>query len=206
MKGLDNTYAVSTHVPMIKMVLELYNPAFILELGTGLHSTPLFLAHKCSRIFVENDIEWLKFMGGNEIKIIHNTSPEYDVTNMPPKVKKEITEYYRNLHECINIKSPALLFVDNFLSCRNIAINVLNPLFDIIIYHDCDPSFKEKIGYEFKGKGFKSYILKCDSRWTGLLIRNSASLKKMKVLIEPYIELFCKENNIANNWELCESE
>jgi hypothetical protein len=207
---IDNTYAVSTHKPVIEMILKHYRPMFVLELGIGLHSTPLFNNHKCRCIHVESNEEWIKKL--NVDAILHPVTDEFTGINIPVTKLNEAKMFYSELME--NIKSeilyPSLLFVDNDIAYRNVAINTLYPLFDLIIYHDCDGEFNRLINYKFNQQiksFFDSYVLKNDSRWTGLLVNKNygSSIDELSYFLEPRVEDYCKENKIKNNWKLeCE--
>lgn len=48
-----------SHKPLLTAVLEHFKPRTVLETGSGLHSTPLFLAHPIERLVsYENNAEW----------------------------------------------------------------------------------------------------------------------------------------------------
>ena len=52
---ISSDYAWSSHQPVIRMALKVFKPKFILELGIGRYSTPIFLKEKCEKAFIEND-------------------------------------------------------------------------------------------------------------------------------------------------------
>ena len=63
---IANEYAWSTHSPMNKALIELFNPCLIVEMGTGLHSTPLFLESAAEKLFfIENDSQWIDHIKSN---------------------------------------------------------------------------------------------------------------------------------------------
>lgn len=192
-------YAWSTHQPLIKAVLKSYNPAFILELGIGNYSTPFFMAHEGEKMFIENDKVWIDKMGINAIcHEIPITSQDVPVHNVSPEVKQSIIDYYQYLKGKLLLKThPSLLFVDNYSCCRALAINILYPVFDIIIYHDSEPQSIHRNNYYFTEsiiQGFDHYDLQTPRTWASVFIRKE--LKK-DMNIQPFIEEYEKENNVS---------
>ena len=49
-------YEWSTHQPLIRAVMEQYKPTFVLELGCGDNSTPIFLEYKTKLLSIEKNI------------------------------------------------------------------------------------------------------------------------------------------------------
>lgn len=134
-----SNYGWATHQPLIKAVLQSYKIKFILELGAGFDSTPIFLESKVKFLSIENDFEWVKAI----LKKYPEANIQYHdcrlrqgvIYNKTYQYQKDIiAEYYNRLD--IPIPKPKLLFVDNFAACRLIALNTLGHKFDFIIYHD----------------------------------------------------------------------
>ena len=192
-------YEWSTHQPLLKAVMELYKPAFVLELGMGDNSTPIFLNYKTKLLSVENDSEWINYMKNkyeNIDVIYHDLNDQniklgthlYELTEIK---KAEIISYYQNL-KFLDLK-PNLLFVDQFTSCRTLSINTLGDKFDMIIYHDCQPAGIPWYSYNLiKLDEFINYYLKTPASWTALMIKKDKDLgyealnNLMKLHIQEY--------------------
>ena len=70
----------ATHQPLIRAVLALYDPKFVLELGAGMYSTPLFIGREF--MCIENDIEWVNYIKetlGVEV-IYHNLEEIHSIS------------------------------------------------------------------------------------------------------------------------------
>ena len=192
-------YEWATHQPLIRAVLDLYKPKFILELGIGIYSTPLFKNHNA--MFIENDKDWIELMSKElEIEIIHHDLGgihDYDLVNqISREQQKEIEKYYKKIS--IPKLKPNLLFVDQVPSCRLISINALRDKFDIIIYHDDDEQGRRLNYYDLINReGFNYYSLHTDLTGVGCMIRQKLDNGKLIETAENYIELFIEE------WPLC---
>ena len=178
--NIDDNYAWSTSKPLLASLVEISDPAFILELGMGLHSTPIFLNSNCQNvIFVDSDDDWINHVQENNLFdkrhriLFHDLGPTKGRKLFPRqlslKKRREITNYYKNLSAEIPDTAPKLLFVDNMTCCRTIAINTLYSYFDIIAYHDCEPRAIRWYEYYFEKnlKDFNHYVLKTPTSWTG---------------------------------------
>jgi hypothetical protein len=189
----------ATHQPLIKAVMELYAPHFILELGSGIYSTPLF--KDSNLLCIENDKDWVELLKHDmNINIIHHDLGDvhdYDLVNdISEKQKKEIRNYYKNLE--IPDMRPNLLFVDQVPACRLISINTLRDKFDIIIYHDCDDQgIKLNCYDQINTEGFNSYFLHTNMTGACCMIRKRRDKGMLKETVDVYIKQFMQE------WELC---
>ena len=200
-------YAWSTHVPLIKLLLSMFKPQFVLELGMGYYSTPLFLKHKSERMFIENSQEWINEMGlNNENVLLHKTTvanQDIPISGITIKEKDEIRKYYYELREnIIQKREPRLLFVDNYSCCRALAINILYRAFDLIIYHDCEPQSIARNNYIFEDdliENYAHYKLVTPRTWAGCFISNKFEYTEeiLQMRIEPIIMEYCKENNVG---------
>ncbi len=196
-------YAWSTHQPLIKLLLKVFNPKLILELGMGYYSTPLFIEHKCEKMFIENDRAWIKEMGIKENVVLHEIDiPNQDIPvhYITPMQKQVIIEDYNVLKDAINPTECSLLFVDNYSCCRALAINILYPVFDLIIYHDCEPQSIQRNNYYFT-EGIKTkfdhYNLVTPRTWAGAFVSKTLNAgKNLFEEIKPIIAEYQKENNI----------
>ncbi len=184
--------AWSTHQPLIKLLLKAYNPRFVMELGIGVYSTPLFLQHESERVFIENDKAWIDKMG---IDAIHHKieipNQDIPVHSISVDQKREIFNYYYELKESLWMKpTPRFLFVDNFSCCRALAINTLAPAFDLIIYHDSEPQSTHRNNYYFGDglKEFDHYNLQTPSTWASCFVSKKLPEVDLSRLIEPIIK------------------
>lgn len=156
----------ASHQPLISGVLDLYKPKFVLELGIGENSTPMF--KDIQYLGVENDYEWVKKVREEfGMKVIWHNLDKQTVT---------LLEYYKGLQ--FPETHPSLLFVDNYESCRLIAINALRDRFDLIIFHDCEPEPGARINHYgmINSEGFNVYFLKTDKNWTGLMVKIQSAI------------------------------
>jgi len=163
-----DTWDWKTHQPMIRAAIELYSPKFVLELGMGTFSTPLFLEYSMEFLSIENDIEWWNYMRDHyKFKSIFHPLDDgitigTRLFQLNPIQKWRFFHYYEDL-KLPEIR-PSLLFVDQWTCNRTMSINALKPRFDIIIYHDCQPPGGiEEYEYNLINfEGFNVYFL-CNS-------------------------------------------
>lgn len=176
----------STHQPLHKLLLEEFRPQFIMELGAGMYSTPLFIDHNPQKfICIENDKKWLDMIVNklNPRKeydmIFDDLGPDIDLGTFRKNISKdklnEIIDYYVKVCEDVITYSiyPKLLFVDNFTCCRSAAVNNLSKGFDIITYHDCQPAGISWYEYYFESylkNEFSHYYMKTPNSWTGAFV------------------------------------
>lgn len=199
----DINYPWSTHQPLIRLLLKVFNPGFVMELGMGFYSTPLFLAHKCEKLFIENDKEWIRTMNIKKNVVLHELAiPNQDIPvhDISPETKQGIIDYYTELKGVIEPHRCNLLFVDNYSCCRALAINILYPAFDLIIYHDCEPQSIVRNNYFFDGdmmNKFDHYNLVTPATWAGCFVKKGLSNGfDLIEEIKPIIENYQKEYNV----------
>jgi len=206
--NINNGYEWSTHQPIIKAVMELYTPAFVLELGIGDNSTPVFLNYKTKLLGVESDKEWIDHIRNKykNIDVIYHDLNEVKIfthlKELSDDKKFEIFNYYHNL--VIPELKPNLLFVDQFTACRTLSINALYDKFDLILYHDCQYAGIPFYDYNLINvNGFIKYFLKSPSSWTGLMVRTKIDkgYTALNMAILPYIIEY-KNKNLINYMEL----
>lgn len=196
-------YAWSTHQPLIRLLLKVYNPRLIVELGIGYYSTPLFQAHKCEKMFIENDRNWIKQMGIKENVVLHEIDiPNQDIPvhDISPAQRQSLIEDYHHLKESIRRTECSLLFVDNYSCCRALAINILYPVFDLIIYHDCEPQSIQRNNYYFDERlisDYDHYNLVTPRTWAGCFVSKKLPGKDLFEEIEPIIEDYQRLNNVT---------
>jgi len=180
------TFQWATHQPLIKGVLDLYDPGFVLELGIGEYSTPLFLKYKY--LGIENNPDWVTHIKEKytKLELIHHDLDKQEGT---------LQEYYNSI-SVPNV--PGLLFVDNYESCRMIAINTLRDKFDLIIFHDCEPGPGARINrYSMiNSEGFNTYFLKTSANWTGVMVRKviDKGFTELSKYVNPYVNSFISDH------------
>ena len=188
-------YEWETHQPLIRAVMDLYKPDFVLELGAGYYSTPVFLEYEVGFMTVENNREWVDIMNKefNLNVIFHNLyaiEEGQGVDSLTAEQRHEIISFYRKLEVS---KENNLLFVDNFRCCRMLAINTLRDKFDLIIYHDSE-SFEVNNFDRVNKEGFKIYTLQTSGPCTTLMVKNDKGFKELQETIEPYIVMFLNKH------------
>jgi hypothetical protein len=153
-----------------------------LELGVGENSTPLFEGFLY--LGIENNRQWIDHIKSKYKDI---SIPHHDLVRSPL-----LQDYYSSIE--LPQEQPKLLFVDNYESCRMIAINALRDKFDLIIFHDCEPEPGARINhYEMiNSEGFNVYFLKTDKNWTGLMVKDDKGFDLLKQSVDPYINEFKK--------------
>ncbi|MCJ7447908.1 MAG: hypothetical protein MUO72_09455 [Bacteroidales bacterium] len=192
-----DSYQWSSHQPLIKAVMELYVPKFVLELGIGIYSTPVFLEYDIKHLGVESNKEWIDHIQGiyKGINVLYHDVGEITIgmrlKELTESQKAEICFYYTNIK--IPDLKPNLLFVDQYISCRTMSINMIGEKFDIVIYHDCEPA--GIIAYDYNlidVKGFNTYYLKTTGSWTAIMIKQEIDkgFNELQRIIIPIIEKY----------------
>jgi hypothetical protein len=213
--NIETTWGWKTHQPMIHLMMTKFCPEYVMELGVGYNSTPLFLSYLPKKfVCIENDKEWLNtivsaypFFSTYSARYhsISSLKEPVSVSTKPLKLsderKREIVTYYIALGKEVQEEgNPKLLFVDNHTCLRAIAISILGNYFDIIIYHDCQPEGVDWYGYYFDNQfdDYEFYLLKTPISWTGCYLRKGMGYTEQELLdvIQPYIQQFCKESGL----------
>jgi len=177
---IGTTWPWASHQPLIRGVLDLYKPQFVLELGIGENSTPLFAGlNYCG---IENNPDWIaRIQQLCDVEITHH---DLDKQVTP------LADYYDAI--ALPMEFPRLLFVDNYESCRTIAINALRDKFDLIIFHDCEPEPGARVNHYqmINSAGFTVYFLKTPANWTGLMVRDDYGFGDLLKAVNPHINKF----------------
>lgn len=201
----------SSHNPVIFTALDILDPEFILELGMGNFSSPLFLKSNAkTMIHIENNENWINivksnhmFDGRSEI-IFHNLNAEISnstkISKVPLHVIEEAKQFYHILKNKIqnNFKTK-LLFVDQFACLRTLSINTLADDFDWIIYHDAEAPEEYNYGEIKKELNDTHYhfILETYTSWTGFFIKKTKCDEKvMRNTLLKNVETFAKPFNV----------
>jgi len=181
--NFDKDYSWSTHLPMIRLMMRLVKPKMVVELGVGIHSTREFMKYEnCTYFPLEQDKEWADTVSAfYELGVNYHDCGDLKVGTflheLTEKQKTDFVNTYTILGNQVEAteETPKLLFVDNFASSRTLAINTLASLFDVVIYHDCEPAGIPYYHYNLLGdflkKDFVKYVLQTPSSWTGCFIK-----------------------------------
>jgi len=200
----------STHRPIIQMVLSYFNPKYIVELGSGNFSTPLFVEHNVHTKCIESEYEWYVHSKNKypDLDIVYHKNPGEmtiytKIHELTGEQRTEITDFYQKLLIIAEkeVAHPSLLFVDQFNCGRTISINTLFSVFDIILYHDAQPEGIVWHSYYFDDRiwaDFDHFILKSKISHTGMFIRKTMNydFDRMKEIIQPFIDVYCRENTM----------
>jgi len=189
----------ASHQPLIRATMEVYSPRFVLELGIGLYSTPLFCEYKTSLTGIDNSMEWVSYMKerySHEI-LFHSLGDKNINTRLSSLTlaqRHDIYNYYNTM--ILPTARPNLLFVDQWASCRTLSINALSDKFDLVMYHDSEPAGVDFMEYDLISvKGFHRYTLKTSTAWTTLLVREDKGFELLNEKILPHIEGYKALNN-----------
>ena len=213
---IANHYEWSTHIPLLKSLTEVMQPKLIVELGTGLHSTPIFLQSTAENLyFIDNDQAWLSHVQESNTfddrctVRYHGLGEEIllgtFLRQLTEEKKTEISNYYTALSTEINsiAVSPKMLFVDHYTCARTLSINLLFESFDIIAYHDCQPKGTQWYEYYFNQSlldNYELHYLRSPTSWTGCFIKKSFNdYSTLNKVLRPYIDLYCDENQLSRD-------
>jgi hypothetical protein len=205
MKIIDN-HEWNSHQPLIKAVMDLYKPQFVLELGIGENSTPIFMSYNVNHLCVESNKEWIGHIKSKyeNLNVIYHNLEDIQIgthlNEITEEQKLDISDFYDNIN--LPDLNPRLLFVDQYTACRTISINTLRDKFDLIIYHDCQPDGIEFYNYDLiNDTGFVRYFLKTPISWTGLLVKeiNDKGFGALNDIIYPHIKEYKKKYTFLDN-------
>jgi hypothetical protein len=176
----------SSHAPLLQAAVDVFRPDFILELGSGQFSTPIFAASDARVWSIDNDQEWLQkakesLSADSRVEFIfHDLGPEVLIGTKPYELseskRNELIRYYEDLSDRVPDSRCKFAFVDQFTAARTFSINALLGKFDVIIYHDCEPAGIPWYEYYFdqvKCQEYELYTFKTPVVWTGLFVRKS---------------------------------
>lgn len=197
-------FKYGSHMPVIKSVYEIFSPNGVLELGSGVHSTPYFIDKDVRFISLENDKGWHKKVTKRKKGIREGADIIYHpVPNVNAKTKsnglsleteKEVIDYYKNI---IHDNDIDFLFIDNFKSLRNIALRGLHKYCDFTIFHDAEADYYD---YDVESIDRNEYIVMIYKSLipnTGIVIR-----KKYEDKIDELMNLIkINEKEYCNRYE-----
>jgi hypothetical protein len=182
-RAINVAFEYGTHLPVLKSIVEVFQPRGVLELGAGKFSTPLFYHHVKKVVTVETDEKWIqevaKLLAPRDgFALIHHSLPHLipktRIGAISQRTKNECVKYYQEIIE----RNPGLdfLFIDHISGLRAWTLFNLYKRFDYIVYHDAED---KGYGYEqfsgFDNGEFLHYILRAYIPHTGILIRKKFS-------------------------------
>jgi hypothetical protein len=204
LKNVDS-YMWGSHRPIIKAIMEYYNPTGVMELGCGIYSTKAFSKYKIPIISFEEDDDWAMFMRNQienkRLKIIHLDLRKYNISVGTPykQIKNEIidecVEFYYTLYD----PSLELLFIDNVVGLRSRILTKMYEKFKYIIFHDTeDKAYKYVIPQSPNYKYIDcNYLIP----HTGVLIRKDClkSFDEIQNLIIKYCDIYKIDRTVFIN-------
>lgn len=197
-----------THIPVLSAVLDQYFPDVAIEFGSGYGSTGLLYNRVNQLVTVENDVNWFAEIANKYPlkdgfkRFLHYLGDNVTIATQNVADNTEITNYYNKLIADLPTGKCRLLFIDQFSCCRHLAL-AFYKLFDIIIFHDCEPA-----GWDYYNYGsvsiddtYHKLVLKSPSSWTGLLISKNLThdVSNLAVTVQPYINEFVTKYGLDKN-------
>jgi hypothetical protein len=201
----------SSHAPLLQASVEVFRPTFILELGSGQFSTPIFDSAGVSVWSIDNDLEWLQkakssLSPASKVEFVfHDLGPEVQIGTKPFELsdskRDEIIRYYDDLCRRVPDSKCKFAFVDQFTAARTFSINAMLGLFDVIAYHDCEPAGIPWYEYAFdesKCEQYDLYTFKTPVVWTGLFVKKSLVFDAFELcrLCGYYSGQYAKQNSL----------
>lgn len=189
--------ATTTHVPLTKAVLEVFQPKTIVELGIGWYSSSLFNEYKQAHpetkyVGIENDKTWMADVKA-QCPLLDFVHHDLDISigvlwdRLSQYQRDTLSGYYRELQ--IPEETPRLLFIDNYGSCRMIAFNTLKDKFDFIVVHDCELAGAFAYSYDrLNTAGYDAYYLKNNLSWTVLFVKRGTDIGELVKAIGPMVD------------------
>lgn len=201
-------WAWATHQPLIQSLIDLYDPKYVLEIGVGLYSTPLFISEDIEYLGIEQNKVWIDKVREAipSVELRYHEVPfdsAFRLWNLTNKQIFDIVSYYSSLRQEIEEKQGVkLLFVDCFTATRLYAINTLWDLFDIVVYHDSHPKVRKVYGYDRLKPTYNQYQLTSKNSWTGAFVKQDIGKTTINNSISKYIKMFNERWNIDSQMKL----
>jgi hypothetical protein len=115
----------STHLPILKSILEYATVNTVVEFGPGMHSTSMFADDCCNFMSVEmQSIEWF-----NTVNALHGHKPNVNIIQCISPTDFMYLKYPENID---------LVFVDGHGDSRPGVINFFGSKCDVIVTHDTE--------------------------------------------------------------------
>jgi hypothetical protein len=176
-------FEYGTHLPVLKSIVEVFQPRGVLELGAGKFSTPLFYHQVEKVVTVETDHKWIQEVARmlpprDHFSLLHHCVPHLTSKTrfgaIPQHTKDRCVKHYQEIIK----HNPALdfLFIDHISGLRAFTLFALYDQFDFVVYHDAED---KGYGYEefprFDNGDFLHHVLRAYIPHTGFLIRKKYS-------------------------------
>lgn len=194
-----------SHESVIKFFTEVYDIEYIVEQGTGLHSTPI-LKRGCKSYYgFEEDGEFRRKMIDEGVydmeDVIHLPLPDgvtifTKYNELTDEQKQQIETDYIDIRysvlEGFGDDGYRLLFIDGFSCSRNVCLNMLYDKFDFIIIHDTEPNDANQYEYEFSDslkETYNYYQVTTPVPYTGILVKKGIDIDLN--LLREYMNDYC---------------
>ena len=199
-------FTLGTHLPILRAVLDVFKPKGIMELGTGLKSTPFLYSYNSTLLSVESDLGWLKNVeplviprDGFEL-IYHDIGHGVDVKTkykqIPTGVVDECIKFYQELMKNHNLD---FLFVDHVSGLRVTTIIELFGEFSVVAYHDAQHKgyFYDKL-LEITLDDYLHVMFESLGVYTGILVHKdySESMEMFDSSLKNYGEKYCNDFDV----------
>lgn len=162
-------FEYGTHLPVLKAIIDVFQPRGVLELGAGRFSTPLFYHQMKTVVTVESDAKWIEEVAKDvppreSFHLVHHALPGLTsrtrINSIPERTKAESLRFYNRLlaqHPGLN-----LLFIDHVSGLRAYTLANLHARFDFVVYHDA----------EDRGYGYEQFIPTLSTEYFHFLFRS----------------------------------
>lgn len=191
-------YKWGSNRPVLKSIMDFFNPSGVLELGIGKYSTPLLYKYNKKLISIETDGDWIESIKKmieprDNFQAIHhkllNIHSKTKFNLISEKIKQDCIEFYKQYI------TPDLefLFVDHVSGLRASSLVALFDKFQYIAYHDAEPKQFKNYNYQIltkeKTKDYIHLMNKTPLVNTGILIH-----RKYSDIIKSFIEILDNNN------------
>jgi len=205
MKGQNiRDYKWASSIPVIRSIMDYFNPTGVLELGAGKNSTPVIYEYNKKFISIETDKEWIEMVKEiipprDNFTLIHHAlgiNFRRTFVHIDKQIKKQCVEFYKQFIS----SDMEFLFVDHVAGLRVSAIIGLMNFFKYIVYHDADEPKLYGYNYLTKDitKNFIHILVRLPYVHTGILIKNqySGDIEKFIQLLDKHNQIYCSKFNI----------
>ena len=208
---LKTTYDWYTHTPILQYFINEFAIEYSVEHGTGRYSTPIMIKAKQYQGFEESD-EFRQQMIDEGVYTAENVSIldvplDVDIAtrfiDLTDAQTGDLAQIYYNMYfglknELDGLEGLKMLFVDGYTCSRFTAINSLYDLFDIIVYHDCEPNSFEHYGYAnilpIVKELYNGYKLATPTSYTGFFVKKGIGVDFTR--LREYIDVFCENEQL----------
>ena len=210
----NKEFTLGTHLPVLQSILEVFQPNGIMELGTGLKSTPLLCNYGKTLISIESNLEWfekVKLCVPRRDKFefiyhdigygVHVKSKYRQISN---EIKKECLEFYLGFIEKFYLD---FLFIDHVSGLRVSTLIELFNRFSIVAYHDAQhPGYYYKKFLNIDSSNYLHFMFESLGVYTGILIhiKYVEKIEEFNEILKSYGEKYCEDFDIMYEHKLRE--